>query len=161
MGSTWEGNSTMMAVYLAIFVLALIVTLWLDCKRGEKTGTLLMNLILVGWIVQTLMTNLWHLQFGEQSYSDKEKFVLFEGDDSNEVSIIAWSACLIFVVRKRLQIFTGLMPVTVVYVAGTNACAWWKSFPHPATQIVETVWTILVLCLLLNMLWRTGNYSRV
>ena len=65
MGSTWEGNSTMIAVYLAIFVLALVITYFRGRKRrNAKTisHNLCVDLFLVGWIVQTLETNAWHWQ---------------------------------------------------------------------------------------------------
>jgi prolipoprotein diacylglyceryltransferase len=152
MGSTWEGNSTMIAVYLAIFVLALVITYFRGRKRRKAkdiSDNLCEDLFLVGWIVQTLETNLWHLQFGEQSYSDKA----WAGLDSNEASIIAWSVCLMFVAWRRLKDIECFMWFTRGYVVITTTVAWSQSFPHPKTQIVEVVWTTIVLLLLLTKLW--------
>jgi len=156
MGSTWEGNSTMIAVYLAIFVLALVITYVRGRKRRNAnniSANLCVHLLLVGWIVQTLETNLWHWQFGEQSYSDKE----LAGLDSNEVSILAWSACLIVVVLVRLKGIVCLTCVTWIYVIVTNAVMWPLSFPHPATQIAEIAVTTVVLLPLLIKLWWVDN----
>jgi len=131
-----------------------------------RVETRYMDAILAAWITQSLLTNAWQWQFEEQTWEENADYLAIKSADSNEVTIVMWSLCLLTVTLLRATDYITELkgrehwlqdgPFTLgilVWVTAVNLYAWICEFPHPSTQILQLAGSAIVL---LRWAYHTG-----
>lgn len=149
----FKGNDARLLAYTIVYCILVVLVLLAHYGPGTTKAshlTAVVNVALVAWILQNVLTHAWHWEFEEQTLEDKVEYLGIEGADSNEVTIVNWSLCLVVVTGFRLRNpnpkrkWVVLVAVSL-WVIGVNIYAWLDSFRHGVTQALELVGSVTVL----------------
>jgi len=144
----FKGNDARLLAYTIVYcilvVLVLLAHYWPGTTKASHL-TAVVNVALVAWILQNVLTHAWHWEFEEQTLEDKVEYLGIEGADSNEVTIVNWSLCLEVVAYRRLREVGRIAAFVSGWVILVNIYAWLDSFRHGVTQALELVGSVTVL----------------